>query len=394
MALEYCHRKKDNPYSAIFWVDATTEDTVKGSFQSISERIKMRTDYLPDINTRVAFVLRMLTSWTVRWLMVFDNYDNIDAFRNIRDFIPQSELGAIFVTSRHPDSNALVINHSNHFIELLGLKENAAVALLTQQSQTDEGISLGAKKIVERLGCHPLAIIQAGAYIRKRKLRLCEFMDHYKRRKWMILESTPELSQYRKRLGNAEKETSLNVFTTWELSFQQLQSEVLESNVKGKLLTLLAIFDEKGISEQLFAGFKANEEHILESAKLLMWLNAFSSTGGQWDSDFFEDVLIRLRDSSLLQAFARGVDGFCHASIHPLIKDWIRLRTDKSISQKKYLCGSNSCARNSGECLAKQHFDLPLLTKQSTLFHIIALEESYQEFFISQSYMPSNQKSF
>ena len=183
MALEYCQRKKDNPCSAIFWVDATTAGEVKGSFQSFSERIKMRTDYLPGINTRVAFVLRMLTSWTFRWLMVFDNYDNIDAFRNIRDFIPQSKLGAIFVTSRHPDSHALVTNQSNHFIGLFGLEESAAVALLIQQSQTIERISLDAKKIAERLGCHPLPTTQAGAYIRKRKLRLCEFMDHYKRRK-------------------------------------------------------------------------------------------------------------------------------------------------------------------------------------------------------------------
>ena len=129
----------------------------------------------------------------------------------------------------------------------------------------------------------------------------------------------------------------MNVFTTWELSFQQLQSEVSENNVKAKLLTLLAFFDEKDISEQLFAGFSTNQEQISESAKLLIWLNAFSSTGGQWDRDLFEDVLMRLRDSSLLQTFARGLDGFCHVSLNPLIKDWIRLRTNESTSQKKHI---------------------------------------------------------
>ena len=234
------------------------------------------------------------------------------------------------VTSRHPDSNVLVIDQSNHFLELSGLEESAAVVLLIQQSQTNKVISSDAKKIVERLECHPLAITQAGAYIRKRKLPLCEFMDHYKRRKKIILESTPQLSQYRRRLGNAEEGTSLNVFTTWELSFQQLQSEVSENHVEAKLLTLLAFFDEKDISEQLFAGFSTNQEQISESAKLLIWLNYFSSVEGHWDSDFFGDVLIRLKDSSLLQAFARGLDRFYHASLHPLVKDWIRLRTDKS----------------------------------------------------------------
>ncbi len=212
----------------------------------------------------------MLTSWTVQWLMVFDNYDNLATFPNIRDFIPQSKFSAMLVTSRHPGSNDLVINQSNHFIELFGLEESAAVALLVQQSQTNEAIFSDAKKIVERLGCHPLALTQAGAYIRKRKMRLCDFMDHYKRRKKIILGSTPQLSQYIKRLGNAEEETSLYMFTTWELSFRQLQSEASEDGVEAKILTLLAYFNEKDISEQLFVGFSTNQEQESENAKLFI----------------------------------------------------------------------------------------------------------------------------
>ncbi len=395
VALEYCHRKKNNPYSAIFWVDATAQDRVEGSFQSISERIKRLTDDLPDLKARVAFVRRKLASWTVQWLMVFDNYDNPDTFPNIQDFIPESELGAILVTSRHPDSIELVINQRSHFIKLFGLDENNAVALLTQQSQTEESIAADAKKIVERLGYHPLALTQAGAYIRKRKLLLSEFMDHYKRRKKIILDSMPQLSQYRKRLGNAEEETPLNVFTTWELSFRQLHSEASEDSVEAKLLTLLAYFNEKDISEQLFAIFNANEEQIMETAKLLIWLKAFiSSETDQWDSDFFGDVLMHLSDSSLLQAFARGLDGFYHASLHPLIKDWIRLRTDKSTSQENTCMAAmlvNKILINSWQ---KEHFNLSLFAKQDIASHIIALEESYREFFIPQPFIPSNQKIF
>ena len=265
------------------------------------------------------------------------------------------------------------------------MEESAAVALLIQQSQTNEVISSDTKKIMERLGYHPLAITQAGAYIRKRKLRLCEFMDHYKRRKKIILESTPQLSQYRKMLGNAEKETSLNVFTTWELSFQKLQSEASENNVEAKLL---AFFDEKDISEQLVAGTD------LRGAKLLIWLNAFRSVGGQWDSNLFEDVLIRLKSSSLLQAVARGLDGFCHSSLHQLVKDWIRLRTNISISQEN----THMAAMLVKEILMiswhKEHFDLPLLTKQNIPLHILALEESYQESFVPQPHIPLNQNIF
>ena len=114
----------------MFWVDAATQSLVKRSFQFISEWIRAETNCLLNIDARVAFVLRMFTSWTVQWLMVFDNYDNPDTFLNIRDFIPQSECGAILFTNRHPDFNALVISRSNHFFELSGLEESAAIALL------------------------------------------------------------------------------------------------------------------------------------------------------------------------------------------------------------------------------------------------------------------------
>ena len=53
-------------------------------------------------------------------------------FPNICDFIPQSELGAILVTSGRPNSNVLVVNQSSHFIEVFGLEEDAVIALLVQ----------------------------------------------------------------------------------------------------------------------------------------------------------------------------------------------------------------------------------------------------------------------
>ena len=122
IALEYCHRKKTTLYPAIFWVDASTEETTKRSFWTISEDIKKPGDDLPDIEARVDLVLQKLRSWSIRWLLVFDNYDNPKAFQNIADFIPENELGAILVTSRHADSEALVSDRSDHVINLQGLK--------------------------------------------------------------------------------------------------------------------------------------------------------------------------------------------------------------------------------------------------------------------------------
>lgn len=224
VALEYCHRAKNKQFPTIFWVDASSESSLKKSFEVISEDIKPSTLALPDTDRRVAYVLTSFSTWPCPWLMVFDNYDNPNAFDSLQDFIPTGERGSILITTRHADVD--VLGQNGKATELLGLHELEALKLLFGQSmtkETDHGIVYG-KPIVERLGYHPLAITQAGAYINKRGIGFKDFMDHYNRRRKLILEQTPQMSQYRRKLNDADKETSLSVFTTWELSFQQLKA--------------------------------------------------------------------------------------------------------------------------------------------------------------------------
>ena len=297
----------------------------------------------------------------------------------------------MLITSRHADSDALVLGQSNHFIKLHGLDEGAAILLLAQQSQTKDSDYRHAKEIVERLCYHSLAITQAGAYIKKRGLQLFDFMMYYKKQREAILKNTPPLSQYRKKLGNAEGETSLNVFTTWELSFDQLRSQVSRDNVESKLLTLFAFFDNKDISEQMFAEYKANNSEI---AKLLTWLNDFTNTGGEWESELFATALINLRDLSLLQGFTKSPDGFYHSSLHPLIKDWIQLQTSKPIGQKNTYMVAALVGKIIVNSYHENYVELSLSTKQNILSHIMTLEEAYQEVSLLPINTPSNQTIF
>ncbi len=130
---------------------------------------------------------------------------------------------------------------------------------LTQRSQTKDFESEDGREIIERLAYHPLAITQAGAYIKKCGLQLGKFMKEYKKQRKAILTNTTPLSQYRRKLGSAEEETLLNVFTTWEFPFQQLQLQASAKGFHAKFPTLFAFLDNKDISEELFAEFNTNE---------------------------------------------------------------------------------------------------------------------------------------
>jgi hypothetical protein len=103
------------------------------------------------------------------------------------------------------------------------------------------------------------------------------FLDIYNQEKEETLKNTPQLSQYRRKLEDAEKETSLNIFTTWQLSFQQLVSRTPEDSVAIKLLRLLAFFDNKDVSEWTFIEYHSN--HLTTKiSKLLEWINRFTDS--------------------------------------------------------------------------------------------------------------------
>jgi tetratricopeptide (TPR) repeat protein len=448
VALKYCHIAKGNPFSAIFWVDASSESTVQKSFEVISERIKTQMDILLDTNARVDFVLRSLSDWPSPWLMVFDNYDNPTAFNNVEDYMPSNEQGMVLVTSRHADADRLADEENQ--IQLQGLPESDAIKLLLKQSlvkQSDQDASKHAKEIVARLGYHALAITQAGAYISKRKILLGEFLDHFERRKDIILKETPQMSQYRRRLNQSERETSLSVFTTWELSFQQLEDEDTDGVNMADLLTLFAFFDCKDISEGLFKAYcddrdshetdaesdgetsdpETNDNNLnrmkntppsdilndnVSSADA--WSNSIAYTKGHvtvveitsysqsyneqriaqgtgsfltthkgnWDSDSFCDVLATLFQLSLIQTFDKRADGFYHLSLHPLVKDWIRLRTKKSFCQEYSSMAARSVYRLLG---SKSWVDMSLSVRQELHTHIDAHEMNIQDFFSQNS---------
>ena len=162
------------------------------------------------------------------------------------------------MTSRHSDSENLA-SDNNNAIELPGLPESAALQLLwayiRRKPSDQEAEASDARKIIQKLAYHPLAIIQAGSYIYQHRLsRLGQFMDHYNTKRDKILKYTPRLSEYRRRLTPSEKETPLNVFTTWELSFQLLLDEDC-GQPKSELLTLFSFFNSNDISEEHFATY-------------------------------------------------------------------------------------------------------------------------------------------
>lgn len=177
VALEYCRRAKNSGISAIFWIDLTSEFTVRKSYETISEKIKDTGQVIHD-ESGVEFVREKLGNWASPYLIVFDNYNNPSAF-NLQDYMPEGEHSRMVVTSRHADTESLA--DPDNLIQLHGLHEKEALALLLKQSSLKESESnyQHGKSIIKKLGYHALAITQAGSYVKLQQIGLHQFMEHY-----------------------------------------------------------------------------------------------------------------------------------------------------------------------------------------------------------------------
>jgi len=316
LALEYCQRMKNSRrFRAIFWLDASSRNNLYSSIETAAKQL------LPDRvfdnpDAAVASVNDVLSRWSERWLLVFDNLDNPEDLPGIVGFFPASQHGSILVTSRHAGCKDL-----GHSIELDRMEKEEGLQLLLRSFTVDTDELGAAEEILSLLGNLPLGIDQARAYISKRRLGLRAFVTEYERRKQSVMEETPHIWQYRK------EETPLNLLTTWEMSLLLLgvgeQAAELE-----KVITLLAFFNSVNISERLFSNVVGDDNPTSSP------MSSFKEDG-HWNHLKFEDAIAKMQELSLLQ-FSHSDENEITISLHSMVSEWLRIRLDKS-SQRTFL---------------------------------------------------------
>lgn len=319
LALKYCRRTKASQrHDSIFWVDASSPSSTARSFSAIEESIFNTKTDPPNVDASVKKVTTEMSKWQTSWLIVFDNFDTPSLFdeegKNIRDYFPCGNRGAILFTSTNEDAERL-----GHMIEVGKMTEDEGMELLIgtsgKESIGDEDKTT-VQKIIARLGYLALAIDQAGAYIRVRNLTPGLFIDHFNNRREAILKERPVLWEYTRKLSSAKTAIAVSVFTTWEMSFQQIKGEGSHKSNKEHLLTLSAFLDNRHIRQALF--------HSYFNRRSPEWMNIFT-VNGVWAKDEFWKVLKEFKDLSLLENLQDSEYGL-HFGIHPLIHDWMKLR--------------------------------------------------------------------
>ena len=91
IALEYCRRWR-GIYRGVFWIDANSATTVAQSYGTIAAELMggPQTE-ATDSAAQIDMVKSHLELWSEAWLLIFDNYDEPEKFREVEDFIPTSK---------------------------------------------------------------------------------------------------------------------------------------------------------------------------------------------------------------------------------------------------------------------------------------------------------------
>ena len=177
-----------------------------------------------------------------RWLVIIDNAD--DPERDYSGYIPSGMSGDILFTTRVPECKTYNTVGSE---KLDDLEPELARELLYRAADIEKSLwkekEEAAKAVLTVLGSHTLAIIQAGAFIKKGLCSLEQYPNVFKQQQGKLLKfhAKQNLSTYR------------NVYATFEVSAEYLQKSVLqEASDALDLLHIVAFMHNSGISETMF----------------------------------------------------------------------------------------------------------------------------------------------
>ncbi|HDN26715.1 MAG TPA: tetratricopeptide repeat protein [Thioploca sp.] len=234
----YLHRHE---YQAVFWVLADTVESFNSSLVAIAGLLGLSKKDLLKQEYLVTAVTRWLETHS-DWLLIVDNADDatiIAPFLEV-DFEVCHILLTTHATMTEPfaplvEINEMPIAEGAQFLQHRAFDKSLEMSddVMTEQKVAEE--------ITQQLGGLPLALEQAGAYIRETQCGLAGYLERYYTYAVKPLEKLGARA--------TEHDHQAVVMTTWALSFEKIAHE---NPAAADLLRLCAFLHPDQISDEIF----------------------------------------------------------------------------------------------------------------------------------------------
>ncbi|KAH8704348.1 hypothetical protein GQ44DRAFT_778188 [Phaeosphaeriaceae sp. PMI808] len=263
LAITYARRHKEK-YTAIFWLNANNEDSLKLGFRDIALQVLRdhhSTGLLASLNLDgdLDRVVNSVKDWldllmNTHWLLIYDNYDNPkisgspdDSAVNLHRFLPRSDHGSIIITTR---SSQVSTGHRIYIQKLRNVQDGLEILSNTSRRKDIKDNS-DAVELVKELDGLPLALSTAGTYLEHVTTSFSEYLQLY-RASWLKLQTTsPQLNCYEDRA----------LYSTWQTTFDLIEQK---NRAAAKLLELWAYFDREDVYFDLLQHANSTDDEWIQ----------------------------------------------------------------------------------------------------------------------------------
>jgi hypothetical protein len=230
IALKHAHDPK-NDFQYVWWLHSEEPATLLDDYISIAKDLNLLGWNLRDTDQTVENVRLWLEAASdFRWLLVFDNAQDPE---DLNRFIPVAGRGQVIITSRQSVWDGMAETLEVKVFQRKKM-EGESVDFLLKRTGKDE--RKGAAELASELGDLPLALEQAGAYIKEKGISFSDYIARLKENRRDILSQ------------GKPRDYPDSVATTWEISFQAVQEENLAA---ADLLNLFAFLAPDAIPRSL-----------------------------------------------------------------------------------------------------------------------------------------------
>jgi tetratricopeptide (TPR) repeat protein len=276
LAIELVYRAVNNRSDyMVFWIPATDPESLHQAYLAVAQQLAVPGWNEKDANVKGLVQRYLSQNTTDRWLMIFDNADDIDMWfepsgaqqepTRLIDYLPESKRGNVVFTTR--DRKLAVKLASQNLIEVTEMNAQHAEELLrislfhftltNDQNHT--------KVLLEKLAYLPLAIVQATSYINETGCLLSEYVELLDQQEDDIIELLSEDFEDKTRYASIKNP----VATTWLISFERIMQQ---NSLAAKFLSLMACFEPTNIPLSLLPTAPSRKDEI----EAIGVLNAYS----------------------------------------------------------------------------------------------------------------------
>jgi len=255
-ALGYANEAQGD-YSAGIQVDATDKKSILLSFTSIASQLASSSKEIqlhsPSSAQGQENAVQTVKTWLgqrpYKWLVIFDNHDKSEEI-DLAFYLPRQGNGDVLVTSRQLHSANLNLADEVEPLDLPVMTESEAQSLLIRLARGKRPLNDQHKSraltIARFLGCLPLGLELAGAYMRQTEdFNLKNYSEWVATQDENILRETLNQSPAGQYLSPYQH----SVFETWKRSVDKLSQKFPDV---ARLFRFMACFDSIHLHSDLF----------------------------------------------------------------------------------------------------------------------------------------------